>query len=73
MDRFFVGLTLCACLCLAPLQTAKPVSVSVMKEERALFSVLYPRFIGKTQTTEGELEGIEWYSWIVSFLRGEIA
>ena len=69
MDRFFVGLTLCTCLCLAPLQTEKPVPVSVMKEERALFSVLYPCFIGQT---DGQ-EEIEWYSWIVSFLRGEIA
>ena len=69
MDRFFVGLTLCTCLSLAPLQTEKSVPVSVMKEERALFSVLYPRFIGQTD----EQEEIEWYSWIVSFLRGEIA
>ena len=70
MDRFFIGLMLCACLCLAPLQTAKPVPVGVEREERALFSVLYPQFIGMQKATEEE---IEWYSWIVSFLRGEMA
>lgn len=71
MDRFLMGITLCACLCLAPAGSAREevqVAYAQPRQERALFSVLYPQLIG---LKDGE--SVEWYSMIVSFLRGERA
>lgn len=71
MDRFLIGITLCACLCLAPAGSAREeaqVAYVQPRQERALFSVLYPQLIGLEEDVD-----VEWYSVIVSFLRGELA
>ena len=71
MDRFLVGLTLCACLCLAPVYSAREEVQSAYaqpRRERALFGVLYPELAGLD-----EEEDVEWYSLIVSWWRGELA
>lgn len=65
MDRFFVGAMLCLCLCLAPMRSIKPTAPE--RTERALFSVLYPRFVGWDAV---QREEVEWYSVLLSFLRG---
>lgn len=75
MDRFFVGLTLCVCLCLAPIRCAREdvrvdVRENVEASERAFFTVLYPQFAGFEDAQD---QDVEWYSSLLSFLRGEAA
>lgn len=77
MDRFLCGLALCMCLCFAPVSCAREdvePAYAQPRKERALFSVLYPRLLGLPEGMEEATgEGVEWYSIIAAFLRGELA
>lgn len=73
MDRLFCALTICFCLCFAPIacgdETAKMDSPYA---QRSLFALMYPQLLEDAPDAQQERKP-QWYSAILDFMRGEVA